>query len=73
MTVATHRFWIEIRVENPSAAALGAEGLGLRTLRQRVSAAAGTCQRWLDPSGRYVVAICLPYTDGRSGTAEERG
>lgn len=61
-----HRHWTVLRVENEVPGGSGAppspEGMGLGALRQRVGAAQGTTQRWVDPAGWYVVSVCIPTT-----------
>lgn len=62
--LATHRHWTVLRVENEVPVSLQtqtfSEGMGLGALRQRVGAAQGTTQRWMDPDGWHVVSVCIP-------------
>ena len=62
--LATHRHWTVLRVENELPDGFReekvSEGMGLGALRQRVGAAQGTTQRWVDPTGWHVVSVCIP-------------
>ena len=64
--LSTHRHWTVLRVENELPEGFESEqhveGMGLGALRQRVRAAQGTTQRWVEPSGWHVVSVCIPRT-----------